>query len=224
MEEPDKIAGMTMTMTTTATSDPDGYYLKLGRVPPPSVKFHLQGTGNVTIDWGDGSHSETVKLIKVTGLAADEFTHHYFSLPNTITITGENVTGLRCDHNELTALDVSKNSALEVLYCCDNKLTELDVSKNTALTKLRCIGNQLTALDVTKNTALTHLDCTENQLTADALNALFETLHGNYDADWVNWIKNTIYIGKNPGVSICDKKIARRKKWKVEFRYKYDWS
>ena len=73
---------------------------------------------------------------------------------------------LRCDNNQLTALDVTKNTALRNLRCYDNKLTTLDVTKNMALTILSCGNNQLTALDVTKNTALTILSCGYNQLTA----------------------------------------------------------
>ena len=73
---------------------------------------------------------------------------------------------LWCGDNPLTTLDVSKNTALIDLYCSCNQLTKLDVSKNTALTDLDCSGNQLTALDVSKNTALTDLFCGGNQLTA----------------------------------------------------------
>ena len=73
---------------------------------------------------------------------------------------------LSCYMNQLTTLDVDKNTALEELYCYNNQLTKLDVSKNTALTDLACRSNQLTALDVSKNTALTDLDCGYNQLTA----------------------------------------------------------
>ena len=75
------------------------------------------------------------------------------------------LTTLRCYGNQLTALDVSKNTALTKLYCETNNLTTLDVSKNTALTKLRCNNNQLTSLDVSKNTALTQLWCYNNRLT-----------------------------------------------------------
>ena len=39
-------------------------------------------------------------------------------------------------------------TALSGLYCAENQLTSLDVSKNTALTFLGCSSNQLTALDV----------------------------------------------------------------------------
>ena len=73
---------------------------------------------------------------------------------------------LLCTDNQLTALDVSENTALTELDCRFNKLTALDVSKNTALTILECNANRLTALDVSKNTALTELDCSFNELTA----------------------------------------------------------
>ena len=72
---------------------------------------------------------------------------------------------LRCTDNQLTALDVSENTALTKLNCCFNKLTSLDVSKNTALAILECNANRLTALDVSKNTALTELNCSVNKLT-----------------------------------------------------------
>ena len=73
---------------------------------------------------------------------------------------------LWCTDNQLTALDVSENTALTKLNCCFNKLTSLDVSKNTALTILECNANRLTALDVSKNTALTELNCSVNKLTS----------------------------------------------------------
>ena len=76
------------------------------------------------------------------------------------------LTELWCDYNQLTSLDVSKNTALTKLYCHSNQLTSLDVSKNTALTELLCRNNQLTSLDVSKNTALTELWCDNNQLTS----------------------------------------------------------
>ncbi len=88
----------------------------------------------------------------------------YTLTSQTVTIQGD-VTVLYCSYNQLTALDVSKNTELKGLFCYNNQLTTLDVSKNTALTTLSCSNNQLTALDVSKNTALTELDCFKNQLT-----------------------------------------------------------
>lgn len=75
------------------------------------------------------------------------------------------LTFLNCGFNQLTALDVSQNSALAVLYCDENQLTSLDLTFNPSLTFLVCALNQLTYLDVTQNTALTDLYCDENQLT-----------------------------------------------------------
>ena len=76
------------------------------------------------------------------------------------------LTTLNCGMNQLTALDVSENTALTFLGCYYNNLVELDVSKNTSLGLLYCHNNQLTTLDVSKNTALTDLSCSDNQLTA----------------------------------------------------------
>ena len=75
------------------------------------------------------------------------------------------LTYLYCGYNNLTTLDVSKNTELTCLYCEYNNLTTLDVSKNTALKYLHCYNNQLTTLDVSKNTALIYLYCSGNQLT-----------------------------------------------------------
>ena len=76
------------------------------------------------------------------------------------------LTGLWCSNNQLTSLDVSKNTKLTELWCTKNQLTSLDVSGCTALTKLHCSDNQLTSLDVSGCTALTSLDCWSNQLTS----------------------------------------------------------
>ena len=76
------------------------------------------------------------------------------------------LAGLYCSNNQLTALDLSKNSALVYLQCSNNQLTSLDITKNTVLTGLYCSNNQLTALDVSNNTDLTELYCEFNQLTS----------------------------------------------------------
>ena len=73
---------------------------------------------------------------------------------------------LDCGDNQLTSLDVSANTALKELYCGDNPLTSLDVRANTALTQLHCSSTQRASLDVSANTALTSLLCGENQLTS----------------------------------------------------------
>ena len=77
-----------------------------------------------------------------------------------------NLKMLYCYNNQLTKLDVSKNTALVYLDCSQNQLTELDVRQNAALWGLFCDGNQLSSLDVSNNTALDRLDCHLNNLTS----------------------------------------------------------
>ena len=74
------------------------------------------------------------------------------------------LNNLFCESNQLTALDVSGNTALEYLRCSDNQLTKLDVSKNVNLVYLNCSGNKLTALDVSHNPQLDELNCRNNQI------------------------------------------------------------
>ncbi|HQK39170.1 MAG TPA: T9SS type B sorting domain-containing protein [Flavobacterium alvei] len=73
---------------------------------------------------------------------------------------------LSCDQNQLTSLDVTKNTNLNHLSCSYNYIISIDITKNTALTHLNCFTNQISSLDVTKNTALTLLDCSNNQITS----------------------------------------------------------
>ena len=75
------------------------------------------------------------------------------------------ITSLDVSDKEIKSLEgIEYFTALKTLYCHSNQLTSLDVSKNTALTYLSCEDNQLTALDVSKNTALTSLYCYNNPL------------------------------------------------------------
>ena len=76
------------------------------------------------------------------------------------------LTLLECGSNQLTVLDVSKNTALGTLYCYENQLSSLNVSGCKALEFLSCHSNQLTSLDVSENAALITLYCYNNRLTS----------------------------------------------------------
>jgi len=128
-------------------------------IPDPNFEKAL-------IDFGidNGTIDGKVLTAKVSGIANLDVRN------NGITdLTGLqdflSLTFLSCSDNQLTSLDVTKNTALIVLDCQNNSISSLDVTKNTALTDLFCGANQLTSLDVTKNTALTNLVCFMNQLT-----------------------------------------------------------
>lgn len=147
-----KASKSTMTMTTAKEGE---------------VIISAAGSGEMTIDWGDGTPIKTHTLVALgRSSVAMSYSHTYTGTSaRTITISGGNITLLGCWYNQITELDVSKNSALIRLGCDNNLLTKLDVSKNIALTGLGCDNNQLTELDVSKNSALTILNCGDNQLS-----------------------------------------------------------
>ena len=76
------------------------------------------------------------------------------------------LTELDCNNNNLTSLDISQNTSLNLLYCANNQLTSLDINAATALNVVQCQNNDLTSLDVSTNTALNTLYCQYNQLTS----------------------------------------------------------
>lgn len=86
----------------------------------------------------------------------------------------KNLTYLDCNENNLTSLDVSKNTKLTSLNCNENNLTSLDASKNTKLIYLECSKNNLTSLDLSKNTKLIYLDCSNQQYNITVIKGIRE--------------------------------------------------
>ena len=107
-------------------------------------------------------------------LTSEELSKRYFSMD----VSSKGIQSLKgiefftsletfnCSDNQLTSLDVSKNTALKYLYCSKNQLTSIDVFNNSLLAQLDCYDNQLTSLDVSKNLKLAVLSCNGNQLTS----------------------------------------------------------
>lgn len=99
----------------------------------------------------------------------------------------QHLVALNVPINELDAIDLSRNAALErvdlaqnrfssldlsaapkivSLWCFNNGLTELNLSDNIDLAFLDCSGNRLQRLDLSANGKLAHLMAYNNQLTA----------------------------------------------------------
>ncbi len=140
----------------------------------------------------DGSFSteelEKIHEINATKQGITDLTgiEHFSSLRN-----------LYVEKNQLTTLDVSRNTELQKLECQNNALTKLDLSSNTNLRSLAVDGNQLTALDVSHNTQLYSLFCNGNQLTE--LN-----LTNNPELDQLLCVNNhltALDLTKNPKLS-----------------------
>ena len=137
------------------------------------ANFDKNGDGEISFSEALSVMQVKCSIMSISSLAGIEYFKKITSLScynNQLTsLDVSKNTALKelwCDGNQLISLDVSKNTALTHLYCFDNRLTSLDVSKNTALTDLECDSNQLTYLDVSKNTTLTELSCGHNQLTS----------------------------------------------------------
>ena len=145
-DDGNKRGGGTITMTSPEISG--------------NLDIGIAGTGEITIDWGDGTEKETFSLSSFDGffywggyniVEKYSYKHFYGGVARTITITGENITALdvgKYSNLWLTSLDVSGCKTLTYLDCATGLLISLDVSKNTALTQLYCAYNTLTSLDV----------------------------------------------------------------------------
>ena len=107
-----------------------------------------------------------------------------------------NLKELDCSINQLSALDVSQNTALEKLDCSTNQLSGLDVSRNAKLKYLYCSQNELTSLDVSQ-TAVTELRASDNRITikVEETPRTFDlsTLPGKFDVTKAaNWSGGTV--------------------------------
>lgn len=72
--------------------------------------------------------------------------------------------GLWCKENNISSLDVSKNTDLRGIWCSDNALTSLDLSKNTKLVWVYCYNCKITSLDFSKNPDMAYIECNSNPL------------------------------------------------------------
>ena len=132
----------------------------------PDPLFRAYVLNNFDTD-GDGrispEEAETVTGIEVSSNYYMSASEKIGSLEGVQYFT--RLTDLSCNYNQLTELDLSRNTELTTLYCTDNRLTTLDLSGCAALTSLDCSSNRLTALDVSGCPELTSLYCADNQLT-----------------------------------------------------------
>ncbi|HET8810758.1 MAG TPA: T9SS type A sorting domain-containing protein [Flavobacteriaceae bacterium] len=100
----------------------------------------------------------------------DHITHLYIGNLQISDLTGieafDSLVLLECDGNNLSSINLSKNTALEILNCANNQLTAIDLGNNLQLKELYCNNNQLSSLDISKNHNLIKLNADWNQLTS----------------------------------------------------------
>ena len=149
-------------------------------IPDPNFKAALLADGNINTN-GDGeiqvSEAEAATEVSVVGNNINDMTGIEAFV---------NITFLECSDNNLSSIDITNNTELEIFECYNNQFTNIDISQNTALYQFECRSNQLTGLDlsnnpnmvllsmgnndiselnVTNNNALLILECAETQLT-----------------------------------------------------------
>ena len=129
------------------------------------------------------------------------------------------LTKLLCANNQLTELDLSRNTELTMLYCYNNKLTELDVSTKTKLCDLYCYSNQLTSLDVSGCIALETLYCYQNRIKGAAMDALVESLP-SVNKGYLKVIYNTNEQNEMTTTQVA---AAKAKGWIPQYYDKYKW-
>ena len=145
-------------------------YLNMSRYITLTVKEY----SNIKLDFKAAAAITPIRI--VSGSNTENIivgTSWYGTAPYTagsttiMTIYGD-LTGFDCSQNgaNLTALDPSHNTQLEILYCYDNGISRLDMSQNTQLEQLYCKNNTIGSLDVLHNTKLKALDCAGNLLTS----------------------------------------------------------
>ena len=127
---------------------------------------------------------------------------------NTVRVYGK-VTLLKCDRNEVTSLDVTRNTALERLDMSHNKIKEVNLHNNTELVYLKVSALPLEDLNLTTNKKLKELRFNLT-FSGQKLKKVVSTMHENGGG--------TVYM--NPRVKDNPEEQAtmqtlRNKKWTI---------
>ncbi len=109
-----------------------------------------------------------------------------------------NIETLNCKINNLTSLDLSKNTKIIYLCCTENGITNLNLSNNIDILFLYCSDNKLKQLDLSNNTKIRNLSCRFNDLEILDLSNNIEILDGAFLFNSKQSIYCTLDITNNP--------------------------
>lgn len=117
------------------------------------------------------AYSSTIKISDLTGI--EDFTlletlNCYNNSLTTIDLTKNlNLISLNCVKNSLTSLNVDANIKLKSLDFNENQgISAINLTKNVALERVSCYYTQISSFDLTKNLELTYFQCAYAPITA----------------------------------------------------------
>ena len=127
-----------------------------------------------------------------------------------------NLKELFCQYNNLTSLIIGDNEKLEYVWCNKNDLTSLDFSKCVKLKGLDCSNNKLTSLRIAKNTCSKYLECYNNQIKGEAMDDMIDHLYDNSKGSAIK-----LYLMENNEGNVCTKEQVAKMKAKgwIPVRY-----
>ena len=178
-----------ITMAQAAVADRKGWHVYKFNISIDETTFPDEVFRNhmLSLDFGHDGVLSPSEIMEVTG----------FDLVDVIGIS------------DLTGIE--HFSELHSLYCQNNQITKLDVSKNTKLAVLWCFGNRLAELDLSNNPKLSDLYIYENNIHGAAMSALVESLPTVENGDLRVW---SAYNEGNV-ITASQVAIATAKGWKV---------
>ena len=178
-----------ITMAQAAVADRKGWHVYKFNISIDETTFPDEVFRNhmLSLDFGHDGVLSPSEIMEVTG----------FDLVDVIGIS------------DLTGIE--HFSELHSLYCQNNQITKLDVSKNTKLAVLWCFGNRLSELDLSNNPKLSDLYIYENNIHGAAMSALVESLPTVENGDLRVW---SAYNEGNV-ITASQVAIATAKGWKV---------
>ena len=100
--------------------------IKMTTVANGKVGFSIFGTGNVIVDWGDGSEKVMLNLDDLESIEHGIAIEHTYQSEKicTITVKGDSIMMFNIHYDtQLTSLDVKNNSTLESISCQNNNFT-----------------------------------------------------------------------------------------------------
>ena len=168
----------------------------------------------LTIDAKEADKKEIFRIAQTfdsgTDVRLSATTAKYRLQGNTVRVYGK-VTLLKCDRNEVTSLDVTRNTALERLDMSHNKIKEVNLRNNAQLTYLKVSNLPLVGLDLTANKKLTELRFNLT-FSGEKLKKVVSTMHENGGG--------TVYM--NPKIIDSPeeqqtKQTLKNKKWTIGY-------